>query len=56
MAIPSRSTKKQILTFGRENRKKPAVKHSIEQPILFNFVNLSRIVCPRLSEETYFHF
>ena len=52
MAIPSRSTKKQILIFGPENRKKAAVKRSIEQPILFNFVNLSRIVCPRLSEET----
>ena len=31
-------------------------KHSIEKPILPNFVNLSTIFCPRLSEKTYFHF
>ena len=29
-------------------------KHSIEKPFLLNFVNLSTIFCPRLSEETDF--
>ena len=28
--------------------KKSAVKHSIEKPILLNFVNLSATFCPRL--------
>ena len=36
--------------------KKSAVKHSIEKPILLNFVNLSPTICPRLSEKTDFHF
>ena len=31
-------------------------KHFIEKSILPNFVNLSTIFCPRLSEKTYFHF
>ena len=36
--------------------KKLALKHSIEKTILLNFVNLSTTFCPRLSEETDFHF
>ena len=31
-----------------KNRKKTAVKHSREKPILLNFVNLTIIPCPRL--------
>ena len=42
--------------FFSKNRKKSAVKDSIEKPILLNFVNLSPTFCPRLSEETNFHF
>ena len=38
-----------------KNCKKSAVKHSIEKPILLNFVNLSPTFCPRLSEETNLH-
>ena len=37
--------------FSVKNCKKSAVKHSIEKPILFNFVNLSPTFCPRLLEE-----
>ena len=32
-----------------KNRKKSAVKNSIENPVLLNFVNLSPPFCPRLS-------
>ena len=35
-----------------ENRKKSAVKRSIEKPILLNFINLSLTFWPRLSEQT----
>ena len=31
-----------------KNRQKSTMKHSIEKPILLNFVNLSTIFCPRL--------
>ena len=44
--------------FGRfliKNRKKSAVKHSIEKPISLNFVNLSPTFCPRVFEGTDFH-
>ena len=41
--------------FWQKNCKKSAVKHSIEKPILFNFVNLTPTFCPRLSEETGCH-
>ena len=34
--------------FPVKNRKKLAVKHSIEKPFLLNFVNLSPTFCPRL--------
>ena len=39
-----------------QNRQKSAVTHPIEKPILINFMNLSTILCPRLSEETHSHF
>ena len=39
-----------------KNCTKSAATHSIEKPVLVNFVNLSPIFCPRLSEETDFHF
>ena len=34
--------------FSGKNRKISAVKHSIEKPVLLNFVNLSTTFCPRL--------
>ena len=43
--------------FGRflvKNRKKSAVKHSIQKPILLNFLNLSRTFCPKLKEVRFF--
>ena len=36
-----------------ENCEKPAVKHSIEKPILLNFINLYIICCPRYICCTY---
>ena len=38
-----------------KNGKKSAVKHSMENPIFLNFVNLSASFCPRLPDETEFH-
>ena len=35
---------------------KKLLKHSIEKPILLNFVSLSTIFCSMLSQKTYFHF
>ena len=46
--VLSRPTKSQILTYLVKNRKKSAVKHSIQKPILLNFVNLSPTFCSRL--------
>ena len=56
MPVPRRPPKSQSLTFFGRNGKKSAVKHSIEKPILLNFMTLSPNFCPRLSEETDFHF
>ena len=56
MRVHKRSSIRQILTLELENCEKPAVKHSIEKPILLNFVTLSKILCPTLSEEIHFHF
>ena len=50
------ATKSQMLTFFGKNFQKSAVRHSIEKPVLLNFVNLSSTFRPRLSEETDFHF
>ena len=41
--------------FGKK-WEKIAVKHSIEKPILLNFVKLSTNFYPRLSGEKYFYF
>lgn len=41
--VRSRSFKKQIMIIVLQNSKKSAVKHSIEKPMLLNFVNLSKI-------------
>ena len=38
----------EMLWFLEKNRKKSAVKHSIEKRILLKFVNLSPTFCPRL--------
>ena len=35
-------------TVALESCKKPAVKHSLEKPVIFNFVNFSTIFCSRL--------
>ena len=43
--VLSRSFKKQIMIIVLQNSKKSAVKHSIEKPMLLNFVNLSTIFC-----------
>ena len=48
-------------TFGKtskkkKKKKKKAVEHSIEGSNLLNFLNLSTTICPRLSEEAFFHF
>ena len=40
--------KRQISIFVQENCEKSALRHSIEKPILLNFMNLSTIPCPRL--------
>ena len=37
-----------VWRFSEKNRKKSAVKHSIEKAILLNFVNMSTSFCPRL--------
>ena len=36
------------LTFSLKNCKKSTVKHSIQKPILLNFLNLFITFCPRL--------
>ena len=45
--ISKQTPQRQILTIVLGNRRKSAVKHSIEKPIVFNFVNLSTFLCPR---------
>ena len=45
-----------VSRFPIKNRKKSAVKHLTEKPILLNFVNLSPTFCSRLSDERDFHF
>ena len=45
---PAVHPKAKFWRFSVKNCKKSAVKHSIEKPILFNFVNLSPTFCPRL--------
>ena len=42
------STKRNLLTFVRENFKNSALKHFIEIPILLNFVTLSAIFSAKL--------
>ena len=41
--------KSQILTIMLQKCQKLALKHSIEEPVLLNYMNLSTIFCPRLS-------
>ena len=45
---PAVQPKAKFWHFLVKNCKKSAVKHSIEKPILLNFVNLSPTFCPRL--------
>ena len=42
--------------FQLKNCKMSVAKQFKEKPILLNFVNLYTTICPRLSEETDFHF
>ena len=51
--VHRRLPKRQILTAVLQNWEKPAVKYFIEKPMLRNFVDLSAIFCPRLSEKLY---
>ena len=44
--------KRQILTVALKNCEKSGVKHSIEQPMLFNFVDLSTMLYLKLFKET----
>ena len=37
-----------------ENRKKQVLNHFTGKPIPFNFKNLTRIFCPRISEEMFY--
>ena len=53
---PTAHPKAKFSRFLLKNCKKSVVKHSMEKRILLNFVNLSPTFCPRLSEETDFHF
>ena len=53
---PAAPQKAKFGWFLVKNCKKSAVKHSIEKPSLLNFVSLSPTLCPRLPEETAFHF
>ena len=50
------SPKSIILTVMLKKCKKSAVKPSKETFVLLNFVNISTILCPLLSEKTYFIF
>ena len=45
---PAVNPKAKFWRFLVKNCKKSAVKHSVEKPILLNFVNLSSTFCPRL--------
>ena len=53
---PAVQPKTKFCCFLVKNCKTSAVKHSIESTTLLNFLNLSPTFCPRLSEETDFHF
>ena len=46
------SPNQKILKVVLENSEKSAVKHSIQKPILLNFLNLSTIFSPRLKIES----
>ena len=52
--VLSRTPKTQILTMLLQDYEKSALKHFIQKPLLLNFVVLSTIICPRLSEEAIF--
>ena len=54
--LPSRPRKMQVLTYLLNKPKKLAAKHSTIKHILLNFMNLSSILCSRLSVETHFAF
>ena len=46
----------EIFTFFSEKLQKVSCKNLIQKAIFFNFLNISPLFCPRLSQETNFHF
>ena len=54
--VPSRLSQAKIWRFSVKIAKKSDVKHSIENPILLNFVNLFPIFRVKLSDEANFDF
>ena len=54
--ILNRLPRRHIVKVRLQNRKKSAVNHSIEKPMLLNFVHLSRKVLSKMFEKIYFHF
>ena len=53
---PVAHPKAKVWRFLLKYCKKSAVKHSIEKPILLNFMSFSPTPCPRLLEKIDFHF
>ena len=53
---PASHPKVKFWHFSVKSFKKSAVKYSIEKSMALSFVNLPTNFCPRLSEETDFHF
>ena len=51
-----RPPKRQIFLAVLQNCKKTAVKHYLEKRFLRNFMDLSKIICSQLCEETYSPF
>ena len=51
----NRPPKKRCLTVALQNCREVAVKHSIEEFMLPNFLDLSTIFFPRMSDKTYLH-
>ena len=56
LAFNGSAAQKTILAFILKNCEKSALKHSLEQPILLDFKNLSTILVLCVSKETHFQF
>ena len=55
MAGTQTATQKTDFYIYAKNCEKSVVKYFIEEHILLNFVDLSTIICPGLSEKKHFH-